>query len=77
MGNRRKIELRKEQKDVLVAAIRKYFQEERGQDLGDLAALLILDFITEKLGPEFYNMGVQDAYRYLSERNEEMLSLQR
>jgi uncharacterized protein (DUF2164 family) len=71
------MELKKEQRDVMVAAIKKFFKEERGQDLGDLASILILDFVTEKLGPEFYNMGVQDAYHYLSERNEEMLSLQR
>ena len=76
MANERRMELRKEQKGAMVAAIKKYFKEERGQDLGDLASILILDFISEELGPEYYNLGVQDAYRYIGERNEEMLSLQ-
>jgi uncharacterized protein (DUF2164 family) len=77
MGHKRKITLTKTQKEEMVAAIKKYFFEERGQDLGDLAAGLILDFIVEKLAPEFYNQGVQDSHGYMSERIEEMLSIQR
>lgn len=44
-----------------------YFLNERDDDLGDLAASLILDFFMEKLAPEFYNQGVYDSYKYMSE----------
>jgi uncharacterized protein (DUF2164 family) len=74
---KRKIELSKEQRADMATAIRKYFREERGEELGELASHLVLDFIVEKLGPQFYNMGVADASRYMSERVEDMLSLQK
>lgn len=72
-----KIELSKEVKVDMVSAIKKYFAEERDEELGDLASALILDFITEKLGPEFYNQGVYDSYSYMSERCEDLLSIQK
>lgn len=72
-----KIKLSKEVKAGMVSAIKKYFAEERDEELGDLATALILDFITEKLGPEFYNQGVYDSYSYMSERCEDLLSIQK
>jgi len=65
-----------EQKAAMVAAIQDYFLSERQETLGNLAAALLLEFITEKLAPEFYNRGVADAYRYMSERCEDLLSIQ-
>lgn len=72
-----KLSLSKEKRDVMVSEIKKYFRNERGEDIGDLAAGLLLNFITEKIAPEFYNKGVYDAYGYMSERLEEMLEIQK
>ena len=47
----------------MIAEIKHYFAKERDEDLGDLAAGMVLDFITEKLAPDFYNQGVDKAYR--------------
>jgi uncharacterized protein (DUF2164 family) len=77
MANRRGLELTEEQKADMTSAIKKYFKEERGEALGDLAASLVLDFVVQKLGPQFYNMGVADSARYMGERAEELLSLQK
>ena len=41
--------------------IKNYFLKGREEEIGDLAAGLMLDFIIEELAPEFYNQGIQDA----------------
>ena len=61
----------------MVSEIKKYFLKEREEEIGDLAAGLLLNFITERIAPEFYNKGVNDAYGYMSERLEEMLGIQK
>ena len=59
----------------MIAEIKHYFAKERDEELGDLAAGMILDFITEKLAPAFYNQGVDNAYRYMKEATEDMLGI--
>lgn len=70
-----RINLPKDKKDEMIQAIKTYFDAERQEQLGDLASALILDFILEELAPEFYNQGILDAYRYINEKNEDMLSM--
>ena len=71
------IKLSKEKKDIMIEEIQRYFSNERDEDLGDLASSLILDFFVEKLGPEMYNQGIQDAQRYMEERVMDMLELEK
>jgi uncharacterized protein (DUF2164 family) len=54
-----------------------YFENERNEELGDLAASMVLDFIIKDMAPYFYNQGVLDAYKYLSDRVEDVLSIQK
>ena len=72
-----KIKLNKEKSEHMISTIKKYFLEEREEELGDLAAGLILDFIIEELAPEFYNQGVYDSYNYMNDRIEDLLSIQK
>ena len=72
-----KIKISKEKRNELISKIKEYFYEERDEDLGDLAASLILDFIIEEIAPEFYNQGVYDSYTYMTDRIEDVLSLQK
>ncbi len=72
-----KLSLSKENRDRAVAAIKGYFLREREEEIGDLAAGLLLTFIIEEIAPEFYNQGVRDAYGYMGERLEEMLDIQK
>lgn len=67
----------KEVRDRMVSEIKEYFLEEREIKLGDLAASLVLDFFIRTLAPEFYNQGVYDAHRYIMEKAEDLLSLQK
>ena len=77
MKNNNTIKLSKEKKDEMISSIKNYFLEERGEELGDLASSLILKFIMEELAPEFYNQGVYDSYKYMNDRIEDLLSIQK
>ncbi|MCS4469516.1 DUF2164 domain-containing protein [Clostridium botulinum] len=67
----------KQKKKVMIDSIKEYFYNEREEELGDLAAGMILDFFLEELAPEIYNKGVYDAYEYSLERIEDVLSIQK
>lgn len=73
----KKFEISKEKQKEMINIIKKYFLEERNEDLGDLAATLILDFFTEHLAKEYYNQGVYDSYKYLNERIEGLFEIQK
>jgi uncharacterized protein (DUF2164 family) len=55
--------------------IKQYFLEERGEELGDLAAMLILEFFANKLAPHFYNKGIQDGHDFISQRLDDIFEL--
>ncbi|MFN8639766.1 MAG: DUF2164 family protein [Dehalococcoidia bacterium] len=44
-----------------VRRIRAYFERERGEELGEMAAGFILDFVAEELAFLFYNRAIEDA----------------
>jgi len=72
-----KIKLSKEKREEMISSIKAYFINEREEEIGDLCAVLLLDFIIEELAGEFYNLGVADSYRYMNERCEDLLSIQK
>ena len=69
------IELTKERRDYMVTEIQNYYSTERDEIIGELAAGLILDFVMEKIAPEFYNQGVYDSYKYMTEAAEDLLAI--
>lgn len=71
-----RIKLTKQRKEDMIHEIKKYFLNERGEDLGDLAASMILDFVIDKLGADFYNQGIYDSYKYMSDSCEDLLSIE-
>lgn len=76
MINKNKIKIDKKKEEYMINEIKRYFSEERDEELGDLASTLFLNFITEELAPEFYNQGVYDAHKYMSDRCEDLLSIE-
>lgn len=70
-------ELTEERRRVGIEAIKVFFSEERDEDIGDLAAMLVLDFVGEKFGPYFYNKGIEDAKVYLQEKVDDLYSLEK
>jgi uncharacterized protein (DUF2164 family) len=56
-----KIELKKAARDGLARALSRYLKDELEVEVGGMDAVLLLDFITERLGPHYYNQGLYDA----------------
>ncbi|HIH76269.1 MAG TPA: DUF2164 domain-containing protein [Methanomassiliicoccales archaeon] len=75
MKGKERITLEREKREDMVKAIISYFKNERGEEIGQLAAGLFLDLVIEKLAPEFYNQGVLDSCAYMDEKAEDMRSL--
>ena len=75
------IKLPKEQKDMIVEDLRVFFEEERSETIGNLAAEQLIDFMIKEIGPFLYNKGLEDARQLVIERlafvDEELYSLQR
>jgi len=72
-----KFKISKEKRNEMVLSIKTYFSEERNEELGELGASIILDFIIEEIAPVFYNQGVFDSYVYLNDRVEDVLGIQK
>ena len=51
-----------------IASIRRYFTEELDQNIGDLKAGLLLEFILTEIGPSIYNGAIGDAQMYMRDR---------
>ncbi len=66
-----------ETKKRLIGDIQIFFAEERGDDIGDLAAMLVLDFFIDNMATEAYNQGVRDTLKYMNDRVEDGYSLEK
>lgn len=51
------IKLERAQKETLATAIQDYMQDELDVEIGQFDSEFLIDFITEKLGPIYYNKG--------------------
>lgn len=71
----KKFKFSKEREQDLINSIQEFFLTERDEVIGDLAASIVLDFILNEIGPEIYNQGVHDSYRYMSDRVEDLLGI--
>ncbi|MFA4848437.1 MAG: DUF2164 domain-containing protein [Methanoregula sp.] len=77
MKNENSIKVTKEKRDDMISDIKNYFLKEREEEIGDLAAGLILDFILEKIAPEFYNQGIYDSHKYMQDAADDLLSIRK
>ncbi|WP_371375163.1 DUF2164 domain-containing protein [Sporomusa aerivorans] len=71
------IVLTKEQQQTAVAAIKSYFLTEKDEEITDLAATLLLDFIIKDIGPLIYNQALKDAHYFLTEKLDDLYSLEK
>lgn len=55
------IELNEGTRSEAVASIQMYFLEERQEEMGNIAAGALLEFILKEIGPSIYNRGVRDT----------------
>jgi uncharacterized protein (DUF2164 family) len=62
------IELNAEQKKRALTSIKTFASEELDQDLGDLKAGLVLEFVLKEIAPSIYNQAIADAQAYFRDR---------
>jgi uncharacterized protein (DUF2164 family) len=66
------LQLNSEQKKEAIDQIIYFFEEERDEKIGVIAAEAILNFFLGNVGKDIYNKGVKDARKILSQRMEEV-----
>ena len=69
------IELTKQQSEEVVFSLRKYFREELEQEIPEMRAKFLLEFILKEIAPLAYNQGVKDAERYFREKLEDLSAM--
>ncbi|CAM4463454.1 uncharacterized protein (DUF2164 family) [Paenibacillus endophyticus] len=62
------MKLPKEQKEQLTGKIQQYFELERSETIGSIAAEQLLDFVIQEIGPHLYNHAISDARKAVLER---------
>lgn len=62
------IKFTKQQKDSMIADIQRFFYEERNEEIGNLAAENVLEFVKSRLGPHFYNEAIKDAQSLMDQK---------
>ena len=67
-----KIELPKGDREAMSRALSRYLKDELDLEVTGFDAQFLLDFITETLGPQFYNQGLADAQALLAKKLDEM-----
>lgn len=77
LKNDNKFKISTERREELRQEIKRYFAEERGEALGEVACNMLLDFFIEKIAPEVYNQGIEDAYKYIIEKLESLLEIKK
>jgi uncharacterized protein (DUF2164 family) len=63
-----------ESRKPAIASIKRYFDEVLDQDIGELKAEMLLDYMLKELAPTVYNQAVQDAQKFVNERVGDMES---
>ncbi|HEU4964880.1 MAG TPA: DUF2164 domain-containing protein [Bacilli bacterium] len=58
----------REQKQQLIDSIQQYFYDEHGEEMGNIAAESLCDFMLQTLGPVLYNQAVKDARELLQQK---------
>jgi uncharacterized protein (DUF2164 family) len=62
------IELSKQARAEAIASIRRYFDENLSEPIGELPAGLLLNYFLEEVGPAIYNKAIADAQARMQHR---------
>ena len=66
------VELPREVRQEAIKSIERWFEEERGERIGNIAAGALLGFLLEEIGPSIYNRAVDDVQKRLGARIAEL-----
>jgi len=70
-------ELKANQKKQYLDDIICFFKEERDEEIGIIAAEIVLDFFLSTLGKNIYNKGVNDAHAFISDKLDDLYALEK
>ena len=62
------ITLLPEARKELLGSIKRYVAENFEEDIGDLKAGMLLDYVLKEIGPSVYNQAIADAQAYFVAR---------
>lgn len=62
------LQLSKTARTEAIASLKRYFDQNLQEPIGDLAAGLLLNFIVQEIGPSLYNQAIADAQTRLQHR---------
>lgn len=63
-------------KKELIEQIKEYHAQERDEAISDFCAENFLWFVLAVIGPAIYNQAIEDAYRLMQEKTEDLFGLQ-
>jgi uncharacterized protein (DUF2164 family) len=66
------IELSKEARELAIRSIERWFEVERDERIGNIAASALLGFFLEEIGPSIYNQAVAEVQERLQARVAEL-----
>lgn len=66
------IEIPDDTRRQMVASIRQYFERELDEEIGDLKAGLLLDYVLVEICPTVYNRAIADAQAWMLGRVEDL-----
>ncbi|EFM12693.1 Protein of unknown function DUF2164 [Paenibacillus curdlanolyticus YK9] len=62
------IKLPKEEKAEVIKQVQAFFEEERSESIGEIAAELLVDRMIQELGPYIYNRAIADTRAMVSDK---------
>jgi uncharacterized protein (DUF2164 family) len=62
------IKMPKEQKNQIISLVQQYFRDERDEEISDLAAEFLMDFMMKQISPFIYNQAINDVQSVLSQK---------
>jgi len=72
-----KFKIDDDKRKLMQERIKKFFLVDRNEEIGDLAAILLLDFFIDNLASEFYNLGVRDCIAQINQNVEDLYGLEK
>jgi uncharacterized protein (DUF2164 family) len=66
------IELDKQQTQDCVASLQTYFRKELDEEIGEMKAKFLLNYILKEIAPLAYNQGVKDAEMFFRAKIEDL-----
>ena len=62
------IDIPKDKEARIIESIKHYFEENLEDEIGDLKASLLLDYVIHEIGPVIYNQAILDAQAFMADK---------